>query len=181
MSPIPSFTLDVETATASRDWLFETGVENHAEPQIANPRTFAALLGGTLGHVFVLLKNLVNTVIGDTDVVSNSQDVSDGHCISASALVQFEHLIFEIGRILCVGLSTKCLQLWHLARISIFLDELLDSSLADLKPLGDRNSVHVVINNTLTNLGDIVLVKLHFTWSIIGQIMPMKSLADTTP
>ncbi|MFC6991798.1 hypothetical protein ACFQH3_08545 [Haladaptatus sp. GCM10025707] len=37
MSPTPSVTLDVETAAAFRDWLFETGVENHAKPQIANP------------------------------------------------------------------------------------------------------------------------------------------------
>jgi hypothetical protein len=37
MSLAPSFTLDVETAVAFRDWLFETGVENHAEPQIADP------------------------------------------------------------------------------------------------------------------------------------------------
>jgi hypothetical protein len=149
-------------------------------PLKPNPRTFATLLGGILGHVFVLLKNLVNAVVGDTDVVSDSQDVSDGHCTSASALAQFKHPIFEIGGILCVGLSTRCLQLWHLARISILLGELLDSSLADLELLGNQNSVHVVINNTLTNLGDIVLVKLHFTWSIVGQILPTKSLADTT-
>jgi len=49
MSPAPSFTLDVETATAFRDWLFETGVENHAEPQIANPLAeLAAAIDGEL-------------------------------------------------------------------------------------------------------------------------------------
>jgi hypothetical protein len=49
MSPTPSFTLDVETATAFRDWLFETGVENHAEPQIANPLAeLAAAIDGEL-------------------------------------------------------------------------------------------------------------------------------------
>ncbi|MFC6732409.1 hypothetical protein [Haladaptatus sp. DYSN1] len=49
MSPGPSFTLDVETATAVRDWLFETGVENHAKSQIANPLAeLAAAIDGEL-------------------------------------------------------------------------------------------------------------------------------------
>jgi hypothetical protein len=49
MSPPPSFTLDVETATAVRDWLFETGVKNHAEPQIADPLAeLAAAIDGEL-------------------------------------------------------------------------------------------------------------------------------------
>ncbi|MFC6893762.1 hypothetical protein [Halopenitus salinus] len=49
MSPTPSFTLDVETATAFRDWLFETGVENHNDPQIANPLAeLAAAIDGEL-------------------------------------------------------------------------------------------------------------------------------------
>ena len=49
MSPAPSFTPDVETATAFRDWLFETGVENHAEPQTADPLAeLAATIDGEL-------------------------------------------------------------------------------------------------------------------------------------
>jgi len=49
MSPAPSFTLDVETATAFRDWLFETGVKNHTDPQIANPLAeLAAAIDGEL-------------------------------------------------------------------------------------------------------------------------------------
>jgi len=37
-----------------------------------------------------------------------------------------------------------------------------------------------MINNSLTDPGDILLVKLHFRWSIVGEITPTKSLADTT-
>lgn len=49
MSPAPSLTLDIETATAFRDWLFETGIENHAEPQIADPLAeLAAAIDGEL-------------------------------------------------------------------------------------------------------------------------------------
>lgn len=49
MSPTPSFTLDVETATAFRDWLFETGVENHTVPQFADPLAeLAAAIDGEL-------------------------------------------------------------------------------------------------------------------------------------
>jgi hypothetical protein len=49
MSPAPSFTIDVETATAFRDWLVETGIENHADPQIADPLAeLAAAIDGEL-------------------------------------------------------------------------------------------------------------------------------------
>ena len=49
MSPSPSFMLVVETAAAFRNWLSETGVENHAEPQIANPLAeLAAVIDGEL-------------------------------------------------------------------------------------------------------------------------------------
>ncbi|QIO24192.1 hypothetical protein [Haloarcula sp. JP-L23] len=49
MSPAPSFTLDGETAAVFRDWLFETGVKHHAEPQIADPLTeLAAAIDGEL-------------------------------------------------------------------------------------------------------------------------------------
>jgi hypothetical protein len=44
---------------------------------------------------------------------------------------------------------------------------LLDSSTADLELLNDQVSVHVVINNPLTDPGDIILVKLHFTWWLV--------------
>jgi len=37
-----------------------------------------------------------------------------------------------------------------------------------------------MIDNSLTNSGSVLLVKLHFTGLIVGQIMPTKSLADTT-
>ncbi|QIO20853.1 hypothetical protein [Haloarcula sp. JP-L23] len=49
MSPAPSFTLDGETAAVFRDWLFETGVKNHAKPQIADPLAeLAAAIDGEL-------------------------------------------------------------------------------------------------------------------------------------
>jgi len=105
----------------------------------------------------------VDAVVGNTDPVSDSQDVSDGHCSSAEALAQFEYSIFEIVRILCVAVSARRLQLWYLAEVTVFLGELLHSTLANLKLLGDQTSVHAMINNSLTNPGDIVLVKFHFT------------------
>jgi hypothetical protein len=58
---------------------------------------------------------------------------------------------------------------------------LLDPSPANLKLLGNQAGVHAMINNSLTDPGDILLVKLHFTWWIVGEIMPTKSLAYTTP
>jgi hypothetical protein len=37
-----------------------------------------------------------------------------------------------------------------------------------------------MIDNPLTDPGDILLVKFHFRRSIVGEITPTKSLADTT-
>jgi len=52
---------------------------------------------------------------------------------------------------------------------------LLDSAAANFELLSDQARVHVVINNPLTDPDDIILVKLHFTWWFVGQIMPTKS------
>ena len=60
------------------------------------------------------------------------------------------------------------------------LGELLDSGAADLEPVSDQPGIEVLINNPLTDPGDIVLVKLHFTWLLVGEIPPTNSLADTT-
>jgi len=38
-----------------------------------------------------------------------------------------------------------------------------------------------MINNSLTNPGDILLIKLHFSWWIVGEIIPTKSLAYYNP
>jgi len=67
-----------------------------------------------------------------------------------------------------------------LAAVAVFFNELLDSPLADLKLLSDQLSVHVMINNPPTYPGNILLVKLHFRWPIIGEITSAKFLADTT-
>lgn len=64
--------------------------------------------------------------------------------------------------------------------LSVFLGELLDPAAADFELLGNQRGIHVVINNSLTDSGDIRLVKLHLARSIVGDIMPTKSLADTT-
>lgn len=122
----------------------------------------------------------MDAVGGDREAVSDSESVNDGLCTSAEALAQFEDTLFEIGRILCVGLATRGFQLWNLAVVAVLSGELLDPSTADLELLSDQGGIHAVINNTLTDPGDIILVKLHFTWRLVGQIMPTKSLAYTT-
>jgi hypothetical protein len=65
-------------------------------------------------------------------------------------------------------------------RMCAIATELLDSSLANFKLLGDQTSVQLKINNYLTYPADIVLVTFHFTWWFVGEIVPTKSLADTT-
>jgi len=91
-----------------------------------------------------------------------------------------QNALFETGGILPIRLGSRCLQLWNLAAIAVLFDELLDPSPTDLELLGDQPGVHVMINNPLTYPGDILPVKLHFRWSIVGEIMPTTSLADTT-
>ena len=133
-----------------------------------DPRPFAALFVWIFGHVFVLLKNRMDAVGGDRETISNTEDVSNGLCTSAEALAQFEDALFEIGWILGVGLTSRCFQLWNLAAVAVFLGELLDPSASDLKLFGDQGGVHIVITNPLTDPSDIVLVKFHFTWPLVG-------------
>ena len=51
-----------------------------------NPQPLAALFGRILGYVVVLLKNLMDAVIGDREAVSDAEDVSNDDCASAEAL-----------------------------------------------------------------------------------------------
>jgi hypothetical protein len=128
----------------------------------------------------MLLKDVVDAVGGDGEIVSSPKNMRDGLCTSASALVQSKDSFFEVVRILCVGLSSRSFQLRNLAAVAVLFGELLDPSTADLELLRDQGGIHAVINNTLTDPSDIILVKLHFTWWLVGQIMPTKSLAYTT-
>jgi hypothetical protein len=77
MSPTPSFTFDVETATAFRDWLFETGVENHAEPQIADllAELAAAINGELHDSTEYIVINASTTVFPPTDHSAGVDDV----------------------------------------------------------------------------------------------------------
>jgi hypothetical protein len=63
----------------------------------------------------------------------------------------------------CIGFASRGVQLWNLAVFTVLFGELLDPSPADLELLGNKASVHVMINNTLTDPGDILLIKLEFT------------------
>jgi hypothetical protein len=149
-------------------------------PLEANPRPSAALFVWILGHVFVLLKDRMDAVGGDREAISNTENVSDGLCTTAEALAQFEDALFEIGRILCIGPASRCFQLGNLAVIAVFFGELLDPPPSDLELFSDQGGIHVVINNPLTDTGDIVLVKFHFAWWIVGEIVPTKFLAYIT-
>jgi len=106
--------------------------------------------------------------------------VSNGLYTCAKTLAQVKNAVFEVVRILCVGLANRGFQLWDLAVVVLLFGELLNPSSIDLELLSDQSGIHIVINNTLTDPGDIILVKLHFTGWLVGQIMPTKSLAYTT-
>lgn len=63
--------------------------------------------------------------------------------------------------------------------MSLLFGELLHQATTDFELGSDQGGIHLVINNSPTNPGDIVLVKLHFTWWLVVEVMPTKSLADT--
>lgn len=83
-----------------------------------NPRPAAALFVRIVSHVISFLENSVDAGVGDRDVVSGPQNVSNRDCPSVSALVQSKHPVFEIVRILCVGLASRSVQLWNLAVVA---------------------------------------------------------------
>ncbi|ADJ16907.1 hypothetical protein HacjB3_17823 (plasmid) [Halalkalicoccus jeotgali B3] len=87
----------------------------------AHPRPLAALLGRILGHVVVLLKDLVNALVGDRETVSDAEYVHDDDCASAEALTYVEYAVFEIVGILCVGSASWRLQLWNLTAFTVAL------------------------------------------------------------
>ena len=149
-------------------------------PLEADPRPPSALFVGILRHVFVLLEDRMDVVGGDAEAVSDAKDVADGFCARSEVLVQVENALFEIVRMIRVRLSTRCVKLRDLAAVPVLFGELMDSSPTDVELLGNVPGVHVVINNTLTDPGDIVLVKLHFAGTVGGEIMATKSLAYST-
>jgi hypothetical protein len=77
MSPISSFTLNVETAIAFRDRLFKIGLKNHAEPQIATP--LAELAAATDGELHdsteCVAISAATTVVPPTDHSAGVNDV----------------------------------------------------------------------------------------------------------
>jgi len=96
-------------------------------------------------------------------------------------LVQFEHAVFAVFGIRRTGGATRSLQLWDVTAVAALFGELLDATAAHLELVSDQPGVEIVINTPLTDPGDIVLVTFHFTWLLVGEITPTKSLADTTP
>jgi len=134
----------------------------------AYPWTPPSLLVGVLGHVFVLLENLVDAVVSHRKIVSNTEHVGNGHCASASALVQFEHSFLQICWVGCVRLTSRGFQLGDFTILPVLLGELLHTSPADPELLGDDLRAHVMIDNSLTDPDDVVLIKLHFTGLIVG-------------
>ena len=106
--------------------------------------------------------------------------MSDGLSTAVELVVQFEYPGFEIVGVLCIGVTTRRLQRWYLASVVVFFDKLLHPSSTDSELFSDQSRVHVVVDNTLTYSGNIVLVKRHFVRSVGGEIMPTKSLAYTT-
>jgi len=134
-----------------------------------------------LGHGIELLEDGVNAVVVDPDAVLLAEDVRDPFGALLVELVQLEDTLDEVGRILGVWISARRLERRNRVGVTVLFGELLDPSTADLELLRDQGGIHTVINNTLTDPDDIILIKLHFTWWLVRQIMPTKSLAYTTP
>ena len=116
----------------------------------------------------------------DREAVPNAQYVGDGHCARTEALAQFEHAVFEVFEILRIGGATGNLRLWDVTAVAVLFGESLDATAANLEPVSDQPGVEIVINNPLIDPDDIVLIKFHFIWLLVGEITPTKSLADTT-
>jgi hypothetical protein len=95
---------------------------------------------------------------------------------SFETLVQLTHPSVEIGWILCVRAAFRCLQLGNVTFLPVVLDELLDPLAADPELLSNQFGVHAMINNSLTDQGNLLLVKLH----LVGGIMSTKTWASNT-
>lgn len=67
-----------------------------------------------------------------------------------------------------------------LTGVAVVLSELLDASSTDLELVGDELCVQLVVNNPLTDPGDIVRLQLHPVVTQMGEIDLTKSFPDTT-
>jgi hypothetical protein len=149
-------------------------------PIEADPRPLAALFLRVLGHAVGLHEDGVDPIIGYADVVSRPEDVGDGRRASVESAMEREDTLLEIGWILGVWISARSIQLWNLVGLTVLRGKLLDSSPADVELFGDDRRVDIVIDNTLTDPVDIVLIQPHFTCRSTREVIPTKSFADTT-
>lgn len=144
-----------------------------------DPRPLPSVLVGIHSHGCMLLEDVVDTIVTDDNAVSRPKHVGDGNVANVKMLIEIKHTVFEIVRVIGKAGSTRRLQLGHLIGFSVWLDELLNTSLADLQLLCDNLGRDVMGNNSLTYRVDVRLLKLHFARLISGQIMSTKSLANT--
>ena len=122
----------------------------------------------------------MDAVVCDLQPLLPPEHVCDGRCTDAEETVKVEDLRLQIRWILRIRFPARRLQLGDLVGFTVLLGQLLDPTTADPELVSDVLSVHFVINNTLTDSGDIVLVQSHLIRSRVGEIIPTKSLADTT-
>jgi hypothetical protein len=145
-----------------------------------DPRATSALLAWILGHVVVLLEDLVDNVVVDGEVVADAQNVRDRDSTHSECLVNREDAVVKTGGILGVRLASRRFEFRNFIGFTVGLSELLDPAATDFELVGHELYIQFVVNNTLTDAGDIILVQLHLLGTIERWIVLTKSFPDTT-
>lgn len=110
----------------------------------AYPRPSATLFAWILRHGLVHLKNGVDAVVVDRDVVTHPEHVRDRNGALLVELGEFKDPLYEIGGIIGVRLPSGCLDGRNLIDVTVFLGELLDAIAVDIVPVGDVPGVEAV-------------------------------------
>lgn len=131
-----------------------------------NPQPAASLLVPVSGHVFGLLEDLVDEVVVDGEAVTDAQDMRDRDGTQPEFGVKRENSLFEVRRILRVGIPVWHLHLRNLTAFAIVLGELLHSPSADLELISNELCVQVMVYDSPADSFNILLVQLHLVSTI---------------
>lgn len=106
-----------------------------------HPRTTTALLAWMFGHSIVLLKDLMDAVVADGEIITNAQNVGDRNSSHAERFVDLKNAFFETGWLVGVGRPSGCFEFGNFIVFTVVFGELLDPTAADLELLS--HELHV--------------------------------------
>lgn len=123
-----------------------------------HPRASSFLFAWLLGHLVVFPEDGVVAVVADAEAVSDPEDVRDRNRPHVEACLELEDAILGIVWMVWVRFLSGRLEGKNLAGVAVGLGKLLDASTTDLELVGHQLVVFPMVDNEVTDAGDIVIL-----------------------